>query len=175
MKFLNYTYKQLNLLLILLSVFLITIIYRQNIVPTLNLYSECEQMRSQLEKVQNAGTKLSILKSEYRKLNKISGNSKLTNEEIRQAILSNTNLYSKDAAITSIKEPHIFESDKMQVVTHLVDVQGYFNELVTITNRFESKFSDARLSAAKFYSIEDNRTKKTCLYGTFYFQNFKKQ
>jgi hypothetical protein len=175
MKFLNYSYKQLNLFLLLVVAFVLILIYRQNVVPTLNLYHECNEMEKQLEKAQNATTKLNILKSEYRKLNKIAGNSKHSNEEIRQAILSNANLFAQTANIASIKEPHIFNADKMEVVTHLMDMQGNFKELITITNQFENKFTDARLSALKFYAIEDNRTKKTNLYATFYFQNFKKQ
>ncbi|HYG49477.1 MAG TPA: hypothetical protein VD905_01190 [Flavobacteriales bacterium] len=175
MKFLNYTYKQLNLFLLLMAVFVLLLIYRQTIVPTFNLYRECGQMELQLEKAQNATTRLNILKSEYRRLNKIAGNSKLTNEEIRQAILSNTNLFTDAAHIASIKEPHVYTADNMEVVTHQVDIQGNFKELITITNQFENKFTDARLSALKFYTVEDNRTKKNSLYGTFYFQNFKKQ
>jgi hypothetical protein len=175
MNFLNYTYRQLNLFAALAAVFVLLMIYRQTIVPTLVVYRECREMEQQLEKAENASVKLTVLRQELRKLNKIAGNSTLSNGEIRQAILGNTNLYAKSAEIASIREPHLFDAGKMEVITHLVDVRGNFKELISITNQFENNFADARLSAIKFYSVCDTRTKKMNLYGTFYFQNFKKQ
>lgn len=175
MNFFKYSYKQLNLFTLLGGILVLLLVYRQNIKPTLDLYGQCAAMEQQLRKAENAGSRLQVLRSELKRLNKISGNSKLSNEEIRQAILSNTNLFSQQATLTSIKEPHLFSSSQLEVLTHSLDLQGSFKELVNITYDFESRFTDARLSALKLYTVEDNRTKKTSLYGTYYFQNFKKQ
>lgn len=174
MKFLKYSYKQLNLFTLLASTLLLLWMYRQNIVPTLELRNQCIQMQGQLEKAGHAPYQLNILRNEQKKLNRVSGNSKLSNEEIRQAILGNTHQFSKQVTVTSIKEPHIYDGPQMQVLTHALDLQGNFRELVKVTHDFESRFSDARLSAVKYYSLEDARTKKTTLYATYYFQNFKK-
>ncbi len=174
MKF-NFTYKQLNLLAPLLAVFLLLLMYRQNISPTLALYSECNTMEEQLQKAQQAETRLHRLKAEFRKLDQLAGNSKLSNEEIRQAILTNTNLFSENANVSSIKEQHVFATDNMKVVTHMLELQGDYKELVKITHKFETSFKDARISTLKIFSTQDNRTKKINLYATYYFQNFKKQ
>lgn len=175
MRSLSFTYKQLNLFTPLLAVFLLLLIYRQNISPTLVLYSECNSMEEQLQKAQKAESHLQNLKAEFRKLDKLAGNSKLTNEEIRQAILTNTNLFSENANVSSIKEQHVFASNNMKVVTHMLELQGDYKELVKITNKFEISFKDARISTLKIFSTQDNRTKKINLYATYYFQNFKKQ
>lgn len=175
MNFLQYSYKQLNFFVLLALAFILLLVYRQNIVPTIDLYKQCAEMEIQVQKAEHAGSRLQILKTEQKKLNKISGNSKLTNEEIRQAILSNTNLFSEQATLTAIREQHLYTSNQLEVLTHSLDLQGSFKELISITNKFESRFTDARLSALKLYSVEDSRTKKTNLYGSFIFQNFKKQ
>lgn len=174
MKFFHYTYKQLNLLVLLLAAFLILLIYRLNITPTLELNKECDAMRAQIEKAENSTVRLQQLKSQYRLLNMLSGNSKLSNEEVRQAILTNTNAYSKSAKISNVKEPHIYTANNLHVVTHLMEMQGNYSELVKIASDFETSFKDARLSAMKLYSTQDNRTKKLTLYAIYYFQNFKK-
>lgn len=174
MKFLQYSYKQLNLFLLLMAAFVLLLIYRINITPTLELHRECSAMREQLSKVDNASVRLQQLKSEHRILNKVAGNSKLTNEEVRQAILTNTNAYSQKATISNMKEPHIFMADNLQVVTHLMEMQGNYTELIKMAGQFETTFKDARLSAMKLYSTQDNRTKKLTLYAIYYFQNFKK-
>jgi len=175
MNFLKCSYKQLNLLTLLGGVFLLLTAYRKTVLPTLELRQQCLQMEEQLKKAENAGSRLQILRSEQKRLNKVSGNSKLSNEEIRQAILSNFNLFSEQATLTAIREPHLFSSNQLEVLTHSFDLQGNFKELIAVTHKFESKFTDARLSALRFYAIEDNRTKKNSIYATYYFQNFKKE
>lgn len=174
MRFFKYTYKQLSLFTLLMAVFILTLFYRNNLSPTLQLRKECKVMEEQLIKAQNATVKLQVLKAEYRKINRMAGNSKRTNDEIHQRILTNSTLFAKKANISSVREVHVFTADKMQVVTHLLDLEGAFTELVQIAHQFEHKFNDARLTSLKIYSIQDNRTKKLHLYGTYYFQNFKK-
>lgn len=175
MNFLKYSYKQLNLLLLLAGILILLLVYRQNIRPTIDLRQQCRQMEAQLTKANNAHARLQILRTEQKRLNNVSGNSKLSNEEIRQAILSNTNLFSEQATLTAIKEPHVYNRNQLEVLTHSLELQGHFKELIRITHQFENRFTGARLSALKLYSVEDSRTKKTSLYGTYYFQNFKKQ
>lgn len=175
MKFLRYTYKQLNLFMLLASIFIILLAYRFNISPTLNLRTECITMQSQLEKLENASIRLQQLKTEYRRLNKVSGNSNRSNDEIRQEILTYANKYAQGSAVSSFKEVHSFSANNMTVITHFLEMQGNFNDLVRIAWYFEKDFKDARLSAFKIFSLEDSRTKKLTLYGTYYFQNFKKQ
>lgn len=174
MNFLKYSYKQLNLLVILAGIFVLLLVYRQNIRPTLELYYQCHEIQEQVKKAEHANTRVQVLRNELKRLNKISGNSRLSNEEIRQAILTNTNQFSKQATLTGIKEPHLYSINQLEVLTHAFDLQGNFKELIGITHDFESHFTDARLSALKLYAVEDHRSKKTSLYGTYYFQNFKK-
>jgi len=171
---LNYTYKQLNVLLVLVTVFVLLVIYNYNVKPTLGLYRECETMRNDLKKIDNAETKLEQLKSIYKKVNAVAGNSKLNNDEIRQVILAKTNSYVKNAFVYSIKEPHVFETNNAQVVTHLLELEGDFKELVKVVNDLENGFKEAKLASIKLFSLVDNRTKKIKLYGLLYFQNYKK-
>jgi len=131
-------------------------------------------MQNQIATIDNASLRLQELKIEFKKLNHVSGNSNLSNDAIRQSILHFTNQHIKNARINSFKEAHSYTANNTIVHTNFLELQGNYSDLILIAWDFEKKFKTARLTAIKLYSTEDSRTKKTTLYGIYYFQNFKK-
>jgi hypothetical protein len=176
MKWNSLTYRHKNFLLWAILLLVMVFIYKKNVRATLSLISDCSELESRIERATNADVRLSMLRTEMKRLNAHSGNTSISSEQVEQEILNQAAAVSQkeNLVISSFKEAHTATTNGYIITSHMIEVEGGFVPAVKFIYAFEREFKDARLVSVRFYTREDYKTKKKYLYGTLCFQHVRK-
>ena len=172
----RFTYKQRNMGLVVITIFMCFIIYQRSIKKTLLLVDDCHKMEQQITSAKASSGMIGQLQREIKHYDQLIGDAEKSSNEIQQDLMDSISNYCKrnNMIITEIPEAHSYSENSYMSITNQVNIEGDFVNLLKLTYNLEQQFSGAKPLSVKYYSRKNTRTKKTKLYATIYFQNIKK-
>jgi hypothetical protein len=157
-------------------VLLLVIGWKVTISETIDLSTRCESLRSELGRTQNAPEQLALKTLQLEHLEKLIGKNDLHPDMVQQSILDAIDGFGEKSGpnIYEVLPIHSASDEEFEVITHMVTVDGKFNELAALGFELENRFSEARLVSIKYIKEKDRRSKRNRLLATYYLQNIRK-
>ena len=171
------TYKQKFLLTILFSIIFLFIAYRTAIRKTIDRRNLCDELKSNLELVQNAPQQIAGMQLQLEKLNSIIGRNDTLSKDNWQQILEITANYCKKHKIDliEISDPLIIERGDYIIETNKLELEGPFIKINRFIYLLEQQYNIGHVISTEFKSRQDIRTKRVSLRTIIFLQNIKKK
>lgn len=177
MKFFKHiSYKKKNRALAIGSILFAFAAYNISLVPTIDLYKECNTLESSLNEMQDIDKNMLIIKRQLGNMDAQSGTKTSVNTNIREALLGTLTSYcqSSNVLLKDFPKTNVSQEGDYKIETNVFVVEGAFTKLLKLIYLLEQKNRIGKIASTKFEIKKDLRTQSLALTAAVYMQNIKK-
>lgn len=168
------SYKTKNRYLVISAILLLIIAWRAAITPAFLLYRSNQELKTQLEAIQNAPAELTALESKATAFRALITNFSASPEEDNQLFeMVSTRCMQNQVILREIPAGSFFENEQFIMQTNTVMVEGSFVNLVKFIHALETTHQPGRLSSVNFKLYKKNKEDAAKLRLTIWLQNIK--
>lgn len=170
----QYTYRQKNYALLILSVLLFAVTYKKAILVTLETKKYRNELEQKLTRAEGADREIRSEMANLALLDNIIGKENATVDQVQQGFLNFIAKHSKGIRVYEISEVLEFKHPDYTINTHRIVIKGDFLKTLDLIYALEKEFKLARVLNVsceyKRYSIDSDLD----LYTTVLLQNYLK-
>lgn len=169
-------YKRKNQLLLAASVLFLLLCYFLAFKGTWALYSEVQELETQIKLANGAPQKVAIMESRLAELDRLPGLKQNADTSIQQELLGVVTEYCQKTGTILREFPKTLVSEEgdYRVETNVFTVEGGFSKLLELVYLLEQKNRLGKIASVQYNSKRDVRTKALSLTASVYLQNIKK-
>ena len=172
----NITYKKKLVLLVLaiLAVFILS--YNLAIKETIELYTICDSLETESEKLKNAPEIISELK---KKINAVELNASVISDSgfsFQKHIFGIMERFNSTnpVVLVEVSEVSGYQNSDYCIETHNLKVSGSFIPILKLIYEFEKKSKPGKLVSVHFERVKDNKTGQNQLFCSLFLQKINK-
>jgi Tfp pilus assembly protein PilO len=150
--------------------------YNTAISPTLSVYNELQENKTELLAAKNAPSLIAGIENELAELESIVGKLEPSYAQFQKKVLGNLVELSQryDTKIKVIHEPTYYESNGYEVQTLNLTLKGSFIDITKIIDGLQNKNKTGHLASVNYRLVENKRRNEIYLETDIAIQNFKK-
>ncbi len=170
----QYSFKQKNYALLILTVLLIAASYKRAFKTTLDTLAYKQELTEKIAISQNAVNEIRITQAQIAHFNKLLGKENITIEKVQQGFL---NFLAKDKTnliVYQVDEVLTYKHPDFSINTHKIILKGNFLETLRFIYNLERKFDLAKLINVSFEYKKYNSEENEELYTTLLLQNYER-
>lgn len=171
----QYSYKQKNLLLLILSALLLIVCYKRAISITLDLMTLNDELKVKTQEAENSQQTVFAKQKLNKALDRVIGKENVPKEKVQQSFVSFFEMHRENVQLLSMEEPFVYIHPDFNIYSHRVILEGGFNDLHRLINDIEEKFEYAQLLNVTYQVERELRTKSNRLQATLILQNYDKK
>lgn len=172
--FKKYTYKQKFQASIVLFVLLLLAVYKKNFKHVFNLHKELNLVEKQISEAKISNQDLLVLNNQLKDLDALIGGQSNSPELVQHEALNFITNSQLQVEVVNIEKRHEFQEGEFSIHTNQIEIQGDYEDLMTLLFGFENNFNSSRISSVKMYSKRDYKKKKKHLVLKIILQNYEK-
>ena len=170
------TYKKKNRLLAAGALVFIMLAYLLAFKKTIVLYSQCSDLKQQMQLASDAPQKAVLLEKQLKDIENLLGDQSSTGVDNQQLLLELITNYCEKENITlrEFPKPLITSEKDYSIETNIFVVEGNFIKLLNLIYVLEQKRKVGKVASVHFQSKKNYKTKRLALTATIYLQNIVK-
>jgi hypothetical protein len=170
----QYTYKQKNYALMILSVLLIAASYKRAFKTTIETSNYKTELTDKIAYSKHAIQEIRTTQAEIAHLNKLLGKENITIEKVQQGFLNFLQRNSSGIIVYEVDEVLTYQHPDFKINTHRVILKGGFINTLRFINELELNFDLAKLINVSFEYKKYNSEENEELYTTLLLQNYER-
>jgi hypothetical protein len=147
--------------------------YKKTFKHTLSAGKELGFVKEKLLNNENSLQDLNNLKNEISNLDKTIGGQTSNPELVQQKLLDFISKSNYNVNIVSIEDVHLFSDNEFLIYSNQIELEGTYNNLVSILYEIEKHFKNSRVVSTQLYSKKNYRTNSKNLYLKIILQNYE--
>lgn len=151
-------------------VLFVLVAYLKAVQPTLVVYQLCNEKSGQVQRLENAPSRISNLRMA---LNEYDQSFKKSDENnVYDRFLEELNVFCSkyDITIMKLSSPHNYKTGDFNLNTSKVSLAGNYDNLLNLHYHIDKEFSEVKIVSTSFEVKEEYRTKKQQLINDIYIQ-----
>jgi hypothetical protein len=169
----QYSFKQKNYALVVLTVLLIAASYKRAFKNTIETVQYRKELNEKIIFSKNAINEIKGIQTQIVYYNKLLGKENVTIEKVQQGFLNFLAINNTDLIVYQIDEVLTFQHPDFSINTHKIILKGNFNQTLRFINKLEKHFDLAKLINVSFEFKKYNSDEKEELYTTLLLQNYE--
>ena len=170
----QYSYKQKNYALVIVSVLLIAASYKRAFKTTIETRAYRKELVDKIETSKHAIVDIRKTQREIAYLNKLLGKEDITIEKVQQGFLNFVQTNSTSISVHQVDEVLTFQHPDFSINTHRIVLKGNFIPTLKFIYELETKFDLAKLVNVNFEFKKYSSEEKEQLYTTLLMQNYER-
>jgi hypothetical protein len=170
----QYSYKQKNYALVIVSVLLLAASYKRAFKTTIETKAYRQELITKLDGAKYAVSAIRTTQKEIAYLNKLLGKEDITIEKVQQGFLNFVQLNSSTISVNQIDEVLTYQHPDFAINTHRIVVKGNYISTLKFIYALETKFDLAKLVHVHFEFKKYSSEEKEQLYTTLLMQNYER-
>ncbi len=170
----QYSFKQKNYALVVLTVLLVAASYKRAFKITIETLQYRKELNEKIVFSKNAINEIRVIQSEIVYFNKLLGKEDVTIEKVQQGFLNFLAINKTDLIVYQVDEVMTFQHPDFSINTHKIVLKGNFIQTLRFINKLEKDFDLAKLINVSFEFKKYNSEEKEDLYTTLLLQNYER-
>lgn len=170
----QYSYKQKNYALMILTVLLVAASYKRAFKTTLETKAYRTELEGKIAYSKNAINEIKIKQLEIAQLNKLLGKENITIEKVQQGFLNFLQRKSTGIIVYQVDEVLNYQHPDFSINTHRITLKGGFLNTLKFIYELEHHFDLAKLINVSFEYKKYNSEENEQLYTTLLMQNYER-
>lgn len=170
----QYTYRQKNYALAILTVLLLAASYKRAFKTTLETVQYRTELNEKIAYSKNLIADIRITQSEIKHYNKLLGKENVTIEKVQQGFLNFLAKNKTDLIVYQVDEVLTYQHPDFKINTHKIILKGNFLQTLRFIYKLEKEFDLAKMINVSFEFKKYNSEEKEDLYTTLLLQNYER-
>ena len=172
---LSFTYRQKFYLIIIGGILVFAALYKKTYRNIFDIHGELDLTKEMIISPEKIYSEIGSVRAEIRSIDDILGGGAPDESSEQTRIFKFITASGLPVDITRIRDEHVFHEVDYTVYTNEVELEGDYEQLISLLYRMELNFNSSRVMSAKFYTLEDYISDKISLRLIINLQNYAKE